>query len=142
METWGWGKDDVVEKKRILIIDDEVEFCYFTKKFLEHEKELEVIIENKAESSIDVAVEKKPDLILLDIIMPGLDGFAVLARLKNNPQTRTIPVIMLTAKSDIGSIAQAQSSLATDYIIKPFLPQALLDLIKKHLGLKSDTQET
>lgn len=142
METWGWGKDDVVEKKKILIIDDEVEFCYFTKKFLEHEKELEVIVENKSDCSLKVAMEKKPDLILLDIIMPDMDGFAVLSRLKSNEETRSIPVIMLTAKGDIGSIAQAQSSLAADYIIKPFTPQVLLDLIKKNLGLKREKEDT
>lgn len=142
METWGWGKDDVAEKKKILIIDDEVEFCYFTKKFLEHEKELEVIVENMADCGVKVAMEKNPDLILLDIIMPGMDGFAVLSRLKNNEETRSIPVIMLTAKGDVGSIAQAQSCLASDYIIKPFTPQVLLDLIKKHVGLKREKEDT
>ncbi|MFC1646426.1 response regulator [Candidatus Omnitrophota bacterium] len=140
MEIWGWGDKKKVIKKKILLIDDEVDFCYFTKKFLEHDKELEVIIENSARHGIDIAIEQKPDLILLDIMMPDMDGFAMLARLKNKIETRSIPVIMLTAKSGLKSIVQAQKSLVTDYIIKPFGPDKLLKAIKKCLGLKSNNE--
>ncbi|MFC1709370.1 PleD family two-component system response regulator [Candidatus Omnitrophota bacterium] len=136
METWSWSDKEQVIKKRILLIDDEVDFCYFTKKYLENTKEFDVTFESDALRSIDLAVQQKPDLILLDIMMPEMDGLAVLSRLKNNDATRSIPVIMLTAKKDVGSIAEAQSSMATDYIIKPFLPEDLLKLLKKYLGMK------
>lgn len=140
METWSWSDKEPVVKKRILLIDDEVDFCYMTKKHLENTKEFEVAIESNAIKGIELAIEQKPDLILLDIMMPEMDGLAVLSRLKSNEATSSIPIIMLTAKKDVGTIAEAQSSLAADYIIKPFTPQVLVDSLKKYLGMKKKEQ--
>lgn len=60
------------------------------------------------------------DLILLDVMMPGMDGYTVLTRLKENPATRDIPVIMLTALTDLGSVNKAKEMGALDFIFKPF----------------------
>jgi CheY-like chemotaxis protein len=140
METWSWTDKEPVVKKRILLIDDEVDFCYMTKKHLENSKLFDVAIESSALKGIEMAIEKKPDLILLDIMMPEMDGLAVLSRLRNNAATSSIPIIMLTAKKDVGTIAEAQSSQATDYITKPFTPEDLLNLLKKYLGIKKKEQ--
>jgi len=142
MEIWRKSdKDNDKAKKKILLIDDEEEFCYLTKKYLENTKELKVIVENSGEAGLKTAQEQKPDLILLDIMMPGMDGLAVLARLKGNEETRSIPVIMLTAKGDISSIAEAQTSFVANYILKPFEPEKLRDLIKKYLNIKGTRQK-
>ena len=78
---------------------------------------------------------KKPDLILLDIMMPGLNGFEVSRKLKENPETRDIPVIFLTARVDIDSISEGFSLGAVDYINKPFHAEELQARVKTHIEL-------
>jgi putative two-component system response regulator len=75
------------------------------------------------------------DLILLDIMMPGLDGFEVCKKIKENPQTQDIPVIFLTAKVDVDSISKGFSLGSVDYITKPFLADELLARVRTHLQL-------
>lgn len=87
-------------KKKILMIDDEADFCYFTKKNLERTQEFDVFVETEAESGIKTAIEQKPDLILLDIVMPGLDGSEVAFRLFNDVRTKDVPIIFLTCLAE------------------------------------------
>jgi len=84
-------------KKRILIIDDEEWFTKFIKLNLEAIGEYEVRIENNGESGIATAKEFKPNLIFLDVMMPGMDGGEVCYQVKNDKDTENIPVIFLTA---------------------------------------------
>ena len=84
-------------KKRILIIDDEEDFTKFIKLNLEQTGQYEVRTENKGETGIIAAREFKPNLIFLDVMMPGVDGGEVCYQLKNNQDTENIPVIFLTA---------------------------------------------
>ena len=86
-----------MEKKRILIIDDEPGFTRMVKLNLEKTGFFEVREENKATYAIPAAREFKPDLILLDVIMPSMDGGDVAAHIKNDRQLRDIPVVFLTA---------------------------------------------
>jgi len=106
-------------EKKILIIDDEEDFCYFVKKNLEAISNFEVITATKGKKGIQIARKKKPDLILLDIMMPGIDGLEVLKRLKKNENTQNIPVIMLTAKDEDESKVKALGSFCDDYLVKP-----------------------
>jgi len=107
-------------KKRILIIDDEKSICDMVKKGLELMGDFEVSIDTRGKGGIRAAKWLRPDLILLDICMPGMDGLEVLKRLKeNNKDTITIPVIMLTAVSD-GSTKEECARLYDEmYIEKP-----------------------
>lgn len=92
-------------KYRVLIIDDEEDFCYFVKNNLEDTGEFDVLTANNGEQGIAVAKEVSPDLILLDIIMPGVSGTEVAEVLLKDPQTRQIPIIFLTAvvtKEELG----------------------------------------
>jgi len=77
------------------------------------------------------ASSEKPDLILLGIMMPAMDGFEVLKRLKDNEETRSIPVVMLTAKGETRAILQAQHLRVTDYVIKPFESEELLNTVRR-----------
>jgi DNA-binding response OmpR family regulator len=77
--------------------------------------------------------KERPALIILDVMMPEMDGFAVLRRLRGNPETRYLPVIMLTAKGDSESIFKAEGLGSTDYIVKPFVSAELASLIKKYV---------
>lgn len=106
-------------KNKILLIDDEESFCYFTKKNLEETGEFEVATAISADKGIKMIRKYKPDLILLDIVMPGKDGFEVLETIKKNEKTRSIPVIMLTAKGENSYKRKAARLYDEDYITKP-----------------------
>lgn len=122
--------------KKILIIDDEEDFCFFVKKNLEAISNYEIITANKGKKGIQIARKKKPDLILLDIMMPGIDGFEVLKRLKANEETQNIPVIMLTAKEEDESKIKASGLYCEDYLVKPVEKLVLRAKIHKVLSLR------
>lgn len=85
---------------------------------------------------IDLALASPPDLILLDMRMPGFDGFEVLAALQEAPSLRDVPVIFLTANADRDSLIRAFSSGAVDYIVKPFVADELIARVRTHVDLK------
>ena len=87
------------------------------------------------EIAIAIAKKSLPDLILLDLVMPGLDGFDVITKLKEEDSTRDIPIIMITAKSDSDSIVKALSLGAVDYIRKPFNPEEVLLRINQQITI-------
>ena len=117
--------------KRILLVDDEKDFVGSVKEFLEM-RGYEVMIAYDGMSAME-RVRELPDLVLLDIKMPVMDGYEVLRRIQVDLGTAKIPVIMLTTKSETGAIFDAQKLSATDYIIKPTDLQELLDMVKKYL---------
>lgn len=121
--------------EKILIVDDEEDFCYFVKKNLEAISNYEIITATKGKKGIQIARKEKPDLILLDIMMPGIDGFEVLKRLKENEKTQNIPVIMLTAKDEDESKIKAIGSYCEDYIVKPVENIVLKAKIHKVLSI-------
>ena len=109
----------MAERKKILLIDDEKDFCFFIKKNLEDSGGFDVTYTTDPARGIKIAEQESPDLILLDIMMPGTDGFAVLEVLKNNPSTISIPVVMLTAVEDENAKIRACRLSDEDYIEKP-----------------------
>ena len=121
--------------KKILIIDDEEDFCYFVKKNLEAISNYEIITATKGKKGLQIARKEKPNLILLDIMMPGIDGLEVLKRLKKNENTQNIPVIMLTAKDEDESKIKALGSFCDDYIVKPVENIVLKSKIHKVLSI-------
>ncbi len=108
-----------MDKKRILIIDDEEDLNFFVKANLELAGNYEVIIATSGSEGINIASSQEIDLILLDIMMPKMDGFEVLEEIKKSRGALTIPVVMLTAKGDIGSKIKAAGLYGEDYIVKP-----------------------
>ena len=115
--------------KKILVVDDEKDIVDIIKYNLEREKEYEVLTASNGKQAIEAA-ETNPDLILLDIMMPELNGFEVCKILKSNPQTSGIPVIFLTAKeNEIDEILGLEIG-ADDYITKPISPRKVIARIK------------
>lgn len=106
-------------KKRILIIDDEEKLCALVSTFLE-KKGYSAVAAKGGKQGIRAARYRAPDLILLDINMPKMDGFAVLEQLKADPKTMSIPVIMLTGRGDDESKLKAASLYSEHYMTKPF----------------------
>ncbi len=85
-------------------------------------------------AALQIAFRQPPDLILLDVMMPKLDGFAVLEKLKSEPGTAKIPVVLCTAKGLREDVLKANQLGADDYIVKPFSKQTVLDKVKKLIG--------
>ncbi|OGC42051.1 hypothetical protein A2Y85_00480 [candidate division WOR-3 bacterium RBG_13_43_14] len=124
-------------KSKILLVDDDPDFLDATRQILLAHK-YDVVTANNGEEGIAKAKIESPDLIILDVIMPGKDGFTTCYELRKFPQTRPIPIIMLTAvgqqlsKPEYGQEI-AIDHLADDYIDKPVEMQVLLKKIEKHL---------
>ena len=118
--------------KHILIIEDEAEFAALLKMRLEANK-FHVTIASNGEKGLQQIKASVPNLILLDVMMPGIDGYEVLRRLRREPATRHTPIIMLTAKGESKSIFKAQDLGATDYLIKPCESTELLVIGRKYL---------
>lgn len=121
-------------KKKILIVDDETNLTMLVKLNLEKTGRYEVREENRARKALASAREFKPDLVLLDVMMPDLDGGDVLAQLKDDVNLRNVPVVFLTAtvlKEDLAK--QGGKIGGHPFIPKPFKAEVLLDQIKKML---------
>lgn len=118
-------------KKKILIVDDEPHFITTLKDRL-IVMGYEVDTAENGKEALEKA-QGSPDLILLDILMPGLDGIEVAGKLKNSDKTSSIPIIMVTAKGQMEDVTKATDAGVDDYIVKPFSPQILLEKIRKVL---------
>lgn len=118
--------------RKILVIDDEQDALEFMQKRLK-EYNYNVIVASGGIEGLQKAQEDTPDLILLDIVMSDKDGFSVLQELKKQDSTKYIPVIMLSAKAETGSILNSQETGAIDYLIKPFDFQELLRYIRRYI---------
>jgi DNA-binding response OmpR family regulator len=126
--------DTGAEKKRILIVDDEVSFARMVKLNLEKSGLFEVRAENKATYALAAAREFKPDLILLDVIMPSMDGGDVSNQFKHDRQLRDVPVIFLTATVSRRETGDAGLNSGGDFFLaKPISVEALIQRINERL---------
>lgn len=112
-------KDFSDTRSKIMIVDDEIDTLLLLKKSLEYEDYIVLEASNGFEA-LEMAKISIPDLILLDLMMPGLDGYEVCIRLKKDPITSHIPIIMLTAKYAVGEKVKGLDIGADDYVTKPY----------------------
>lgn len=117
---------------KILVIDDESTLRQTITAILDYAG-YDVINAADGHAGVQMAREHLPDLIVSDIVMPGLDGYGLLTKLRENPMTDTIPVIFVTALADRDAMRQGMSLGADDYLIKPFEPADLLDTVEIRL---------
>jgi len=96
----------------------------------------QVVTAGTGEEALQLAAEHVPDLLLLDMMMPGMDGFALLAQIKQHPPLLRLPVVFLTAAHDRELLLRAFDAGAVDYVTKPFMPEELLARVNAHVGLK------
>lgn len=129
-------KHDLHENATILVVDDTPDNLFLMSGLL---KDLyKVKVASGGEKALRIAQsDNPPDLILLDVMMPDMDGYEVCRRLKENPGTRDIPVIFLTAKSAVDDERMGFELGACDYIAKPVSPPIVLARVKNHLALKA-----
>ncbi|MEG4029311.1 MULTISPECIES: EAL domain-containing protein [unclassified Microcoleus] len=132
-------KNSMPYSNTILVVDDVPANLAILADFLS-EASFEILVAQDGESAIQKINYVIPDLILLDIMMPGIDGFETYKRLKVNPLWSQIPVIFITALSETDNVVKGLSLGAVDYIIKPFQKEEVLARIKTHLEVRNLTQ--
>jgi CheY-like chemotaxis protein len=120
-------------KKRILVVDDEKSFTNLLKLNLEETGQYDVRVENWAEDAVAAAREFKPDLVLLDIIMPRLPGGNVAALIKNDPALKQTPIVFLTAAVRKHQVEE-NDGIICDFpcLAKPATVEAIIEMIEKH----------
>ncbi|QPJ66495.1 MAG: diguanylate cyclase [Candidatus Nitrohelix vancouverensis] len=124
-----------VDTSKILIVDDSNVNLDVLRKILESEN-FSVFVAPSGTVTLKIAPEVQPDLILLDIMMPDIDGFETCQRLKENPLTADIPIIFLSAKSDTEDMVKGFSLGAVDFIQKPFQGEIVIARAKTHIKVK------
>jgi signal transduction histidine kinase len=129
-----------IKQETLLIIDDKPENISVLFHFLVNQG-FKILIAENGEDGLVNAEEEHPDLILLDVMMPNLDGFETCLRLKNNLKTTEIPVIFMTALTNTLEKVKAFEIGAVDYVTKPFQQEEVLARIKTHLTLRKLQQE-
>lgn len=122
-----------MSKKRILIIDDEQDLVEMLKLRLESVG-YEILDAYDGKTGLDKAKEEKPDLILLDLMLPKMDGYQLCRILKFDEEYKRIPIIMLTARAQEKDKDQGMTCGADEYVAKPFEPNELVTVIQKYLG--------
>jgi len=122
-----------MKNKKILIVDDTVANLDILVELLD---KYDIIDATNGKDALEILHEEIVDLILLDIMMPDMDGYEVCSKLKENPDTKDIPIIFITAKTDENSIEKAYDIGGADYITKPFKTKELLAKVKRELQLQ------
>lgn len=126
-------------KSKILIVDDVAENLALLTNLLN--REYEIFFAKNGLKTIEMATRNKPDLILLDIVMPGMDGYEVCRRIKKDAVTGDIPVIFLSALDDVHDIVKGFRAGGVDYITKPFQPEEVLARVETQLKIRKLQQE-
>ena len=129
-----------MNKFKVLVTDDIPSNVGFISDLLEQEG-YEILIASNGLQAIEITMANLPDLILLDIAMPELDGYEVCTKLKADPKTADIPIIFLTAKVEYADIVKGFEVGAVDYVLKPFNASELLSRVKTHLDLRYKTEQ-
>ena len=126
--------NDIGRRATVLVVDDTPENLALIGSLLKDEYRLKAA--NQGEKALAIAIDTPPDLILLDVMMPGMDGYEVCRRLKAEAATRDIPVIFLTAKTQVEDEKLGFDLGAVDYIAKPISPSIVRARVKAHLAQK------
>lgn len=116
--------------KKILAVDDEKHIVRLVQVNLERQG-YDVVTANDGREALEKVASESPDLVVLDVMMPYMDGFEVLQNLRRNPNTKDIPVIMLTAKAQDADVFRGWQSGVDCYLTKPFNPIELISFVKR-----------
>jgi len=119
-------------KKKILIVEDNLDLTYILLRLVEYAGYDSILAVNGKEA-VEMADSQMPDLILMDIMMPEMNGFEATRLIRENPKTRCIPIIAVTAMSSAQDREECLKCGCSDYMSKPFTPSQLAATIEKHL---------
>ena len=126
---------------KILIVDDEEDIVELVRYNLTREG-FDTLSAVSGETALKLVRNEAPDLIVLDLMLPGVDGLEVTRRLKGDPNLRNIPIVMLTAKGEEADVVSGLELGADDYIVKPFSPKIMIARIKTVLRRQNEPEQT
>lgn len=124
------------EKITVLVIEDDAQLAKLVRMFLMMHELVPRMAANKDEIVLALRLAPKPDVVLLDVVLPDIDGFDVLARLKQHPVLKSIPVIMMTAKATREAVLKGLARGADGYLTKPFDVDVISQAVKSVLGIR------
>jgi DNA-binding response OmpR family regulator len=125
--------NDAMTAKKILLVDDSETILQMEQMILRQDR-YELAVARNGKEGIAKALEFKPDLILMDVLMPGLDGFAALRQLRQHPHMSAVPIVMVTSKCELESMENGYESGCSDYIVKPIDGVELIAKVRNLLG--------
>jgi DNA-binding response OmpR family regulator len=126
---------------RVLVIDDEPDVLLLCRVNLQHAGH-DVLEASDGEHGLEQAMGEHPDAIVLDLMLPAMDGYGVLAALQGDPRTQDIPVLVLTAKAQREDRIRCWEEGASEYMTKPFSPSALSSSLAQLIDMSSDERDT
>jgi two-component system, OmpR family, alkaline phosphatase synthesis response regulator PhoP len=129
--------EQVNTKKKVLIVDDEPNVRRLSRTILS--KKFEVVEAEDGRQAVEIAGKQQPDVILMDMMMPNMDGLTSCYAIRNDPATKSIPVIMVTAIGFELNIKLSQQMGANAYVTKPFAPKDLFDKIQQVFAIPSNS---
>jgi DNA-binding response OmpR family regulator len=124
-----------MSKKKILVVDDSRTALFMMTTILRKER-YELVTASDGEQALEMAVAERPDLILMDVIMPRKTGFEACRELKGRDDTRQIPIILVTTRGEGENVEAGFQSGCNDYVTKPINAQELLTKVRDHMGAR------
>jgi len=131
------GSAEHTSKPKVLIVDDNMQNLELLEAYMDDVPEAEVLTATNGLDALKMVTEHTPDLILLDIMMPKMSGFEVCKKIKSDPKTRDIIVIMVTALNETSDIERAAECGSDDYLAKPIDRKALIDQVRTLLASRT-----
>jgi CheY-like chemotaxis protein len=122
-----------MERKKILLVDDSATVLLMERMILA-KSQYDIVEARDGQDGVEKALAEKPDLILMDVVMPRMNGFEAVRRLREQEATRTIPVIMVTTRGELESVESGYASGCSEYITKPIDGLELLTKVRSCLG--------
>ena len=121
--------------KKILVVDDSAINLKLADKILKEVEDYKPVLVPSGARALQYLSKNVPDMIMLDIMMPDMDGFETLAEIKKNDALKGVPVVFLTADTESETVAKAKAAGALELLTKPFKKDELLELVEKHISL-------
>jgi DNA-binding response OmpR family regulator len=122
-----------MDRKKILLVDDSSTVLLMERMILS-KSEYDVVTARDGQEGVEKALSEKPDLILMDVVMPRMDGFEACRKLREQDGTKAIPVIMVTTRGELSSVESGYASGCNDYVTKPINGLELLAKVRSCLG--------
>jgi DNA-binding response OmpR family regulator len=123
----------IVSKKKILLVDDSATSLFMERMVLKHEP-YDLLTASDGQQGVERALAERPDLIVMDVVMPRMTGIEALRELRGKTETRRTPVILVTTRGEPANVEAGYESGCTDYLTKPFDPEELLAKVRACLG--------
>jgi two-component system, OmpR family, alkaline phosphatase synthesis response regulator PhoP len=135
------GADPTRNRYRVLIVDDNAQNLELLEAYMDALPEVRPITATNGLDALDAVASERPDLILLDVMMPKMSGFEVCKHVKGDPNTRDIPIIMVTALDEIGDVERARECGADGFISKPVNRIDLATQVRSLLGVRKSKND-